>query len=73
VSIAIRRFLTLIEISNEYGGSTWTWRKRATDGVVASVKPAGRQSRILIERAEVERFLAAGFRPRVVKEAGVAS
>ena len=67
MDVTVRRFLTLIEISNEYGGSTWTWRKRATNGVVASVKPAGRQSRILIERAEVERFLAEGFRPRLVK------
>jgi hypothetical protein len=67
VGVANRRFLTLIEVSNEYGGSTWTWRARATKGVVSSIKPAGEKSRILIEREEVERFLAAGFRPRVEK------
>jgi hypothetical protein len=69
VGVTNRRFLTLIEVSNEYGGSTWTWRKRATDGVVSSIKPAGEKSRILIEREEVERFLAAGFRPRLTRTA----
>jgi hypothetical protein len=64
----IKRFLTLTEISNEYGSSSWTWRKRATDGLVASYKPAGIKSRILIERSEVERFLNAGMRPRVSQE-----
>jgi hypothetical protein len=64
-----RRFLTLIDIANEYGGSTWTWRLRAKDGRVASYKLAGEKSRILIERDEVERFLAAGMRPRVTRTA----
>jgi hypothetical protein len=64
-----RRFLTLIDIENEYGGSTWTWRARATKGVVASYKPAGIKSKILIEREEVEKFLAAGMRPRVTRTA----
>ena len=47
MSVATRRFLTLIEVSNEFGGSTWTWRKRATEGVVASIKPAGIKSQDL--------------------------
>jgi hypothetical protein len=63
VGVANRRFLTLIEVSNEYGGSTWTWRARATKGIVASYKAAGVKSKVLIEREEVEKFLAAGFRP----------
>jgi hypothetical protein len=63
MSAATRRFLTLLEISNEFGGSTWTWRARATKGVLASFKPAGIKSKILIEREEVEKFLAAGMRP----------
>jgi hypothetical protein len=63
------RFLTLIQIANEYGGSTWTWRARATKGIVCSYKPAGIKSKILIERDEVERFLAAGMRPRIARTA----
>lgn len=66
---ATRRFLTLIEVSNEYGGSPWTWRARATKGVVASYKPAGIKSKILIPREEVEQFLAAGMRPRLTRTA----
>jgi hypothetical protein len=62
-----RRYLTLIEISNEYNGSTWTWRKRIRDGLMTSFKAAGEKSRILVERAEVERFLAGAMRPRKVK------
>jgi hypothetical protein len=62
---ATKRFLTLLEVSNEFGGSTWTWRARATKGVVASYKPAGLKSKIMIAREEVERFIAAGMRPRV--------
>jgi hypothetical protein len=69
MSAAARRFLTLLEISNEFGGSTWTWRARATKGVVASCKPAGIKSKILIEREEVEKFLAAGMRPRLTRTA----
>jgi hypothetical protein len=64
-----KRFLTLIEIANEFGGSTWTWRARATKGVVASYKPAGIKSKILIEREEVEMYLAAGMRPRLTRTA----
>jgi hypothetical protein len=69
VSVTIRRNLTLIEVSNEYGGSPWTWRKRAREGVVSSIKPAGEKSRIMIPREEVERFLAEGFRPRIARTA----
>jgi hypothetical protein len=69
MSGATRRFLTLLEVSEEFGGSTWTWRARATKGVVASYKPAGIKSKILIEREEVEKFLAAGMRPRVSRTA----
>jgi hypothetical protein len=64
-----RRFLTLIEIANEYGGSTWTWRLRTKDGRLASYKLAGEKSRIMVERDEVERFLAEGMRPRVTRTA----
>jgi hypothetical protein len=66
---ATRRFLTLLEVSNEFGGSTWTWRARATKGVVASYKGAGIKSKIFIEREEVEKFLAAGMRPRLTRTA----
>lgn len=59
-----RRYVTVqraAEISNE---SEWTWRSRAYRGDVASSKPAGPKSRLLIPLDEVERFLAAGLRPR---------
>jgi hypothetical protein len=69
MSAATKRFLTLLEVSNEFGGSTWTWRARATKGVVASYKPAGTKSKILIERDEVEKYLAAGMRPRLTRTA----
>jgi hypothetical protein len=59
-----KRFLTLIEVANEYGGSTWTWRARCTDGTLASCKPNGVRSKITIPREEIERFIAAGMRPR---------
>jgi len=60
-----RKYLTLIETVAEYGGSTSTWRHRVNDGLVASVKLAGDNSRVLIERASVEAFFQAGYRKAV--------
>jgi hypothetical protein len=60
-----KRYLTLKETSFEYGNSEWTWRLRASKREIESFKPAGPNSKILIAREEIERFLQQGRRPRV--------
>ena len=59
-----RRFVTVQRAAEISGESPWTWRSRAYRGDVSSTKPAGEKSRLLIPLDEVERFLAAGLRPR---------
>jgi hypothetical protein len=63
--ISAKRYLTLVETSAEYGGSTWTWRLRATKREIESFKLVGPNSKIMIAREEIERFLQQGRRPRV--------
>lgn len=48
------------EISGE---SEWTWRARAYQGVVASVKMGGPKSRLLIPENEIHRLIEKGLRP----------
>lgn len=60
-----RRYLTLVDVSTIYGGSTWTWRKRCDIGVLPSVKLAGEKSKILIPRDAVEEFIAKHTRAAV--------
>jgi excisionase family DNA binding protein len=43
------------------GTSSWFWRRKAYDGTVGSVK-LGR--RLLIPRAELDRYIAESTRPR---------
>jgi hypothetical protein len=64
-----KRYLTLNEISNEFGGSTWTWRLRSSKREIESFKCAGPNSKILIAREEIERFLQQGKRARVEQAA----
>ncbi len=59
-----RRYVTVQRAAEISGESEWTWRARAYRGDVASSKPAGPKSRLLIPLDEVERFLAAGLRSR---------
>ncbi len=65
VPATVRRYVTVQTASEISGESVWTWRQRAYDGLIASVKPAGPQSRLLIPLDEIERFLAAGLRPAI--------
>lgn len=46
--------------------SPWWWRQMAYKGKIASIKlGAGRGSRLLIPKSEVDRILREGLRPRL--------
>jgi hypothetical protein len=63
---APRTFVTVQRAAEISGESPWSWRARAYRGLIESCKPQGPKSRLLIPLDEVERFLAAGLRPRAV-------
>ncbi len=63
----LRAHVTVQTAAQISGESPWTWRARAYRGDVASCKPAGPKSRLLIPIDEVQRFLAAGLRPRTTQ------
>jgi len=60
-----RLFVTVQRAAEISGESPWTWRARAYRGDIESAKPAGPKSRLLLPLDDVERFLAAGLRPRL--------
>jgi excisionase family DNA binding protein len=59
-----QEYLGLDEVAAMTGTSPWFWRRKAYDGTVGSVN-LGR--RLLIPRAEIERFIKAGSRARLPK------
>lgn len=63
-TLAPRRYVTVQRAAEISGESPWTWRSRCYAGLVESSKPFGKKSRLLIPIDEIERFLAAGLRPR---------
>lgn len=56
-------YLSVNEAGQMTGLSSWTWRRWAYIGQIASVK-AGR--RLLIPRTEIDRVMSEGFRPRLI-------
>jgi excisionase family DNA binding protein len=57
-----QQYLGVDEAGVMTGMSAWFWRRKAYNGTVSSVK-FGR--RLLIPRAEIERFIHENTRPRV--------
>jgi excisionase family DNA binding protein len=60
-------YLGVQEAGAMTGTSPWFWRRKAYDGTVGSVK-LGR--RLLIPRAEIDRFIRESTRPRVKPKEG---
>ncbi|HUN89657.1 MAG TPA: helix-turn-helix domain-containing protein [Terriglobales bacterium] len=57
-----REYLSPAESERLTGVSKWTWRRKAYEGTISSVKIG---SRLLIPLSEIRRVIEQGTRPRV--------
>jgi excisionase family DNA binding protein len=60
---ATQQYLGVAEAATMTGTSPWFWRRKAYAGTVSSVKLG---TRLLIPRAEIERFIEENTCPRVL-------
>lgn len=61
-----KRLLSVYECEEISGISSWSWRRWAYKGLVASVKIS---TRLMIEASEVDRVISENRRPRIVDAA----